>query len=838
MKKKLSIGMVLALLLTMLPAAPLSYGSTLSDIRGHWAEPQINEAVQKGFVRGYPDGTFQPDRAVTRAEFAHMVNNALGNTGTASITFVDVPNYEWYYSDVSRAVAAAYAGGYEDSTFKPDNPITRQEAAVIISRIVPTYGSSGNLYAFPDHGQVGSWAQEAFQKVNGKGYMGAYDDGLLHPLDQLTRAQTAKILCDILNHEIIAGDPSVRSSATLRNTIYPNGVTIHRDLGDGDATIENCIILGNLTVNGGGDRSVTVNHSRVSRASVEKNGGAVRLLVRGESVLIDLTAANTAIIETSNLAGGLYGDGIGSLRTLSNADITLRGTFPRVTADGAGAKLDLVSGSITHLIVSAGARDAEIHVAAGATVSTADVNARSDFQGTGTISRMNVNVSGVTYETKPRDVQVARGVDAPEEGGGYVRFSPANGATGVSRSTNITLTFHTEMELRGGGDIRPSDIDKAISLHRDSANGAKVDFDGSINNRGTVITLDPDGDLRAGERYYVVLERNAFEDAHGEANPAQTIYFNTGGGSGDSRVTFDPKNGDTGVSTTVHPRIQFTTAIELVSGQTMTDSRLQGGITFKRNNSSGTNVPFTASINSNNRVTIVPDSALTNGQYYLEVQGNYFQTASGKDRIAQSSATWTVGTTQTFTVTFNANGGTYAGTPPTTIVAQSVPSGGTVNPLPTAPTNPDYTFGNWWTTDAPSGGTQFTASTLVTNNITVYARWTPVTPPYRISLNLSNVTFPSAVEGYAQPPVQTIIITNTGTQPTGELTVQSTGNFTIVGSGNIASIEPNQTRSFEVRPLGDLDAETYNGSVKVSNESNNISATATMTFTVTEPTEP
>ena len=122
--------------------------------------------------------------------------------------------------------------GYNGNVFKPSNPITRQEAAVMIARIVPAYGYTGNLNSFPDASSTADWAYASMQKVNGKGYIGAYSDGKLHPTASLTRAQTAKIIDDITDRETIVTDtPTVSGGKTLKNTIYSNGVALSNALG-------------------------------------------------------------------------------------------------------------------------------------------------------------------------------------------------------------------------------------------------------------------------------------------------------------------------------------------------------------------------------------------------------------------------------------------------------------------------------------------------------------------------------------------------------------------------------------------------------------------------------
>jgi len=123
-KKILACFLAVILAIPLISIPTTVYGANFNDIRGHWAESYINKAVSAGFVKGYPDGTYHPDDAVTRAEFTSMVNKALGNTGTTSVNFTDVPYNEWYYNDVAKGVSASFVGGYDNNTFRPNTAVT------------------------------------------------------------------------------------------------------------------------------------------------------------------------------------------------------------------------------------------------------------------------------------------------------------------------------------------------------------------------------------------------------------------------------------------------------------------------------------------------------------------------------------------------------------------------------------------------------------------------------------------------------------------------------------------------------------------------------------------
>lgn len=644
--------LVLVAILSLPLAAPVkSYAAgKFSDTSGHWAESYINTAVSKKIINGYPDGRFLPDKAVTRAEFATMVNKALGNTGTESLSFRDVYNGEWYYNDIAKAVAAAYTAGYDDNTFRPNNPITRQEAAVMISRIVPTYGKSGNLKTYSDYRSIADWAYDAMAKVNGKGYVGAYNDGKIHPADQLTRAQTAKIICDILDNEtVVTSTPVIEDDGTkLSGKIYSNNVTIDEDLGEDSATIDNCVILGTLSVKGGGTDTITVNNSRVANVTINKDDDPVRLLAKGETSIVRLSASQASILQTSSLSGGLFGPGFSNVTVNGSAEVTLRGTFPKVNVTGSKADLTLESGTIDILTVDG--RYSNITAERNTAINTATVNAESYFHGSGTISQMNVNANGITYETKPKRWTIKSSVDTPTQSdeASDITFSPKNGSTNVKRDAKITITFNSAMKMYDGSSISNSMIDDFVELRKGSASGSLVSYSASINSAKTVITITPDSNLSADTRYYIIIDKNSLRDNAGNGNTAQSIYFSTGDDYGSVKTTFSPENGATAVPVNTNITIAFSEAVVRYSnGATISsgDSYLTDCLVFKETNSSGKTVSYTASINSTKKtITITPKANLTlNQKYYVAVVGNKLKTKEGDEAIPSSSVTWTTG---------------------------------------------------------------------------------------------------------------------------------------------------------------------------------------------------
>ena len=125
-----------ARLLTEKMAADQTYSNTFSDVaKSHWAANYIGYMQQFGIITGYADGSFRPDASVTRAEFAAIASRFERLTeGTKS--FSDVPSSHWAAKYINFAATRGWVNGYADGTFQPTNSITRAEVAAVTCRLL------------------------------------------------------------------------------------------------------------------------------------------------------------------------------------------------------------------------------------------------------------------------------------------------------------------------------------------------------------------------------------------------------------------------------------------------------------------------------------------------------------------------------------------------------------------------------------------------------------------------------------------------------------------------------------------------------------------------------
>src|SRR5665648_788507 len=211
-KKGIAILAIFCMLFTLMPVNAFALGA--SDISGHWAEATIQSWVDNGLIKGYPDGTFKPDNNITRAEFISLVNRAFGYTETAPISFTDVDQNAWYVSAIAVAVNAGYISGYPDGTMRPDNPISREEAATIIMKINKLEANPSAANTFTDAASL-TWSKGAVGAVFAADLMIGYPDGSFGPQKLIKRGEATVALDRAMKY--VAGSVTPLAPSVTRN---------------------------------------------------------------------------------------------------------------------------------------------------------------------------------------------------------------------------------------------------------------------------------------------------------------------------------------------------------------------------------------------------------------------------------------------------------------------------------------------------------------------------------------------------------------------------------------------------------------------------------------------
>lgn len=144
-------------------------GTTFSDVKNHANQTAIEALASRGIINGMGQGTFMPNKTMTRAEFAAIVTRALGLAAKDTKVFSDVPSSKWYAGYIGTANSSGIVNGVGNGKFNPEGTITRQEAAAMVARAAKLCGldtamdaaaTRDMLAQFGDYRSVASWAKE------------------------------------------------------------------------------------------------------------------------------------------------------------------------------------------------------------------------------------------------------------------------------------------------------------------------------------------------------------------------------------------------------------------------------------------------------------------------------------------------------------------------------------------------------------------------------------------------------------------------------------------------------------------------------------------------------
>lgn len=307
LRKSMSLLVIMAMSLSLIGTAGAA--SVSDDLNGHWAEAAMRKCVQDGLLRGYDDGTYRPERPVTRAEFASLVNRAFQLTDTADISFKDLPQSNWAHREIAAAVKAGYVKGYEDGSFRPNKNVTREEAASMVAALleldVEASVQSDATNKFADAALIADWSRAAIAALVDAQLMAGMQDGRFAPQAVLTRAQAVTLLEKALGYEYpsitydIAGEYGpdegtetikgnvIVSAAdvTLQNVVIEGDLTVTGEVGEGDVFFKGIQVKGTTNIQGGGENSVHFEDSILLQIIVDKQNGSVRVVASGATAI-------------------------------------------------------------------------------------------------------------------------------------------------------------------------------------------------------------------------------------------------------------------------------------------------------------------------------------------------------------------------------------------------------------------------------------------------------------------------------------------------------------------------------------------------------------------------
>ena len=165
----------------------------------YWAYSQIQDFVKKGYIEGYGDNTFRPKEPIKRNEFVKIFNKVFGLTNKSGIVFDDTKD-NWAKDEIDIVVTNGVAQGIGANKFEPEEYITREAAVKMLANYMKIEDKNHDkIKRFPDYNEISDWARDAFEGNFEKGYIQGTDEGKLAPKNNITRAEVVTLLSRVTN---------------------------------------------------------------------------------------------------------------------------------------------------------------------------------------------------------------------------------------------------------------------------------------------------------------------------------------------------------------------------------------------------------------------------------------------------------------------------------------------------------------------------------------------------------------------------------------------------------------------------------------------------------------
>ena len=179
------------------------WNNPFADVsEGDWYYEAVRFVQEQGLMNGIGNGNFAPNAQLSRAQLAQILFNKEGRPGVNYLlTFPDVAGEAWYTEAIRWTASQGIVGGYGDGTFGPDDPITREQLAVMLWRYSGSPAATNKELYFNDTDEISGFALEALRWAMENGILNGYDDGRLAPKGQATRAQAAQMLKNFIENQ-------------------------------------------------------------------------------------------------------------------------------------------------------------------------------------------------------------------------------------------------------------------------------------------------------------------------------------------------------------------------------------------------------------------------------------------------------------------------------------------------------------------------------------------------------------------------------------------------------------------------------------------------------------
>lgn len=172
-------------------------GEIFADMKGHWASEAVEYLYKNKIVNGYSDNSFAPDNNLKIEEACKILAIAFDKTSETELKFVDVNKSDWFYGYVAALTDCGAIRGISDTEFGTGRIVTREEFATMMYRLLGEK-KSDKTAEFGDSSEISDWAADAVNALVGDGIINGFEDNTFRPQEKLTRAQAAKLIYSVI----------------------------------------------------------------------------------------------------------------------------------------------------------------------------------------------------------------------------------------------------------------------------------------------------------------------------------------------------------------------------------------------------------------------------------------------------------------------------------------------------------------------------------------------------------------------------------------------------------------------------------------------------------------
>ncbi|MFL2798269.1 MAG: Ig-like domain-containing protein [Paracoccaceae bacterium] len=454
-----------------------------------------------------------------------------------------------------------------------------------------------------------------------------------------TSAQTIDSKANFYKLTISNSNVSLLRSANISNILRIRpGATF--DINGNNLTASTLVNNGNLQLSGNETLSITTKDT--DSGTITYDGTATGLIYGNTYYNLALNTSGTITLNSNLDVNGSLTITDGTLNA-GNNDINVAGNWTnndsfvsgtgKVTFDGAS------------VIVTGGTESSndfyDVTLAGtSAAQSTNAIAIDNDFEitssGTWYTNCLAMNISGTST--------VGSGSIATTLSP-TLTFNPTDSSTGFTSSSNLILTFNTAMQNTDNSTLTDSNVDSLITLKDTNSSGSDIDFDATINSEKKIITINPDSNFSSLQTVYVAIGttvENSCETTISAASATFTVADTAG-----PTETWSPANSATEIAVDSNITLTFNEAVRNIDDTVLTDTNVDSLITLKTTNSSGSDIDFNATIDSDKKIiTINPDGDFSSEQVIYVAIGTTVED-DANNAISASSATFTARNTGT-----------------------------------------------------------------------------------------------------------------------------------------------------------------------------------------------